>query len=105
MFSRSSKILKTNSGASSVAVDHNLLLGPSGDGRGAWQRFAGRSGAGPAVPLARSWRNGHRTSGQTFAIVGLKVVLKLTENASAASDFGVLSVLTTVRPRSPDPAD
>lgn len=95
MFSHS-KIPKTNSGASSVAVDHNLLLGR----QAVAVAHGNASQAGQAQGQQFRWHEELANLGtelliQTFAIVGhKKVVLKLTENASAASDFGVLSVLT-----------
>ncbi len=85
------KIIKTNTGASSVAVSHNLLLGAqsgfvvhgnaSGDGmQWDWHEEMDDRGRVPVVDVT--------------TIVGIqKALLKLSENASAASAFGVLDCM------------
>lgn len=95
MFSHS-KVPKTNSGASGVAVDRNLLLGC----QAVAVAHGNASQAGQAQGQQFRWHEEMANLGtelliQTFAIVGhKKVVLKFSENASAGSEFGVLSVLT-----------
>lgn len=90
-----SKIPKTNSG-NSCAVDRNLLFGRQAVAVAHGDASQAGKGQGQQFRWHEELANlGTELLIQTFAIVGhKKVVLKFNENASAGSEFGVLSVLT-----------
>lgn len=93
MFSHS-KIPVTNDGGSSYAVNRNLLMGRQAVAVA--HGNASQAGKGPGQQF--EWHEELQNRGRelvidTFAIVGhKKIVLKMNENASAASEFGVITI-------------
>lgn len=89
-----SKIPVTLDGAGNVAVCRNLLLGRQAVAVAHGSASQAGKGQGQQFDWHEELQNrGRELVIDTFAIVGhKKVVLKMNENASAASEFGVITI-------------